>query len=136
MLLELSVNYEAPSRETLFLESGWGIRDVRGPYLGVPEGLIRINRWALSSRVPSRICLQFEMSNRVILEATAIQAIGDFGRQTCYVSRNRTLDLVIENVLANEAYLIRIVHPAVIESGRFDPGLSDFIAINSLSISR
>ena len=45
--------------------------------------------------------------------------------------------MVIENALTNGAdYLIRVIHPAVIEPGKFDPGLSDFISIDGLSISR
>jgi hypothetical protein len=45
--------------------------------------------------------------------------------------------MAIENVLTNgDDYLIRVIHPVLIEPGNFDPGRSDFISIDSLSISR
>src|SRR5271166_5263318 len=97
ILFELSVNYKSPSQETLFLESGWGIRDVSGPYLTAHEGKICVSPWVLSPVIASTIRLRFEMSNRALLDAVSLQAIGDFGIKSCFIERNKASELMIEN---------------------------------------
>jgi len=136
-LFQVNVDYKSPSQDSLFLERGWGIRDVRGAYLNGDEGTICVSPWALSRAIASVIRLRFEMSNRSLLQAVSLKAGGEFGARNCFLTRNKETELVIENVLLKEdAYLIRVIHPKVIHSGNFSPGLSDFIAINGLTLSR
>jgi hypothetical protein len=138
ILFDLNVQYSSPSKEKLFLGSGWGVRDVRGPYLAAEGGNIAIGCWALSPEVPSRIHLQFEMSNRSALEAAVLCASGTFGTKTCYIIRNKIGELMIENALStiDEDYLIKITQPRTLHSARFDYSLSDLIAVNALRIWR
>ena len=42
----LEVDYRAPSREDLFLASGWGVRDVGGPYINSSSATIIIPNWS------------------------------------------------------------------------------------------
>jgi|SRR5271166_829664 len=51
----LEVDYRASSREHLFLASGWGIRDVGGPYVMSSSAMIIIPNWGLSNQYASII---------------------------------------------------------------------------------
>ncbi len=138
MQFELKIDYRSPSQERLFLGSGWGIRDVRGPYLNANEGRICISPWALSPVKPSVISLQFGMSNCALLQAVSVQATGAFGVKSCFLERNKAAELLIEGVVGHEqrAYVIYILHPRVSEFSDSCGGLTDFIAIDGLKLSR
>jgi len=138
MRFELRIDYRSPSQEKLFLGIGWGIRDVRGPYLNANEGRICISPWALSPVMPSVISLQFGMSNRAILQAVSLQAAGDFWVRSCFLERNKSAELLIEGIVGHEqrAYVICIIHPRVPKFSDSRAGLIDFIAIDGLKLSR
>lgn len=42
MAFMLNINYHNPSKEYMFLQKGWGIRDVRGVYIAGRVALIQI----------------------------------------------------------------------------------------------
>ena len=79
MVLNIHVIYKAPSRELLFLGTGWGGRDIRGPYLSEMGAEIIIGNWALSQRIPSRVELTLSVSNRCEVDALFVRATGVFG---------------------------------------------------------
>ena len=138
MQFELKIDYRSPSQETLFLGSGWGIRDVRGSYLNADEGRICISPWALSPSKPSVISLQFGMSNRALLQAVSIQATGDFGVKSCFLERNKEAELIIEDIVGMNSVpmFICIIHPRVPKFSDSRAGLIDFISIDGLMLSR
>ena len=135
MQFELKIDYRSPSQERLFLGSGWGIRDVRGPYLNASEGRICISPCVLSPVKPSVISLQFGMSNSALLDAVSLQATGDFGVKSCFLERNNATELIIEDIVRHQhgEYVICIMHP---RASQFGADLIDFISIDGLTLSR
>jgi hypothetical protein len=115
MHFELKLTIEVRPRKVSFWEAGWGVRDVRGPYLNASEGRICISPWALSPSKPSVISLQFGMSNRELLQAVSLQATGEFRVRSCFVERNKSSELLIKDILGQEqnVYFIFIIHPTL-----------------------
>ena len=87
MVLNIHVIYKAPSRELLFLGTGWGGRDIRGPYLSETGAEIIIGNWALSQRIPSRVELTLTVSNRCEVDALFVRATGVFGSTQTLVKK-------------------------------------------------
>ena len=97
----LAINYRAPSREMLFLSSGWGgVRDVRGPYLIESPGVIAIAPWALACVEASELRLVFGLSNRSPVDAVTFRVSGLFGSSTHIIQKNADVDVHISNILA------------------------------------
>jgi len=58
----LKTDYRAPSREQLFLGTGWEpTRDVRGAFISAPKAELLIENWALSRNFASE--LTFDIRN-------------------------------------------------------------------------
>jgi hypothetical protein len=79
----LDIDYTSPVNkseawETLFLGSGLGVRDVRGPYMTQPRAVLAISSWALSARVGSQVRLRFGLSGRCPVDALIFNLSGSF----------------------------------------------------------
>ena len=134
----MRVDYKSPSRERLFLESGWGLRDVRGVYLNANEGRICISPCALSPVKRSVVTLKFGMSKRAVPNAVSIQANGDFGVKSCFLERNKEAQLMIENIVGHgqHPYVIRVIHPSLPLFGYLHGGFEDILTLDELKLSR
>jgi hypothetical protein len=133
MQFALIIDYRNPSSERLFLGSGWGVSDVRGPYLNANIGMICISPWALSSVMPSLITLEFEMSNRACVEAVSLRADGNFEMKTCFLQRNKSSKLLIEDIVWHRQrdFVICIVCP-----GTPILNASEVISLNGMTLTR
>lgn len=140
MVLNILVIYKTPSQERLFLGDGWGIRDVRGPYLSAPTADIIIGNWALSPKVPSTVKLTLSVSNLCEVDALFVRATGAFGWAQTIVKRNNEAILTLPNILANPLRN----HTAIVIEPTFGPrdkiaataGTIDIVAINELLLTR
>jgi hypothetical protein len=139
-MFEVSIDYRAPSRETLFLGDGWGVRDVRGPYLSASEGEIIIYKWALSRLVPSVLTLTLSLSSRADVNALFVRASGKFGTTQCVVDKTQRSIITIPGLLITDG-----LTPTVIKlSSMFrpalqiavSPGTMDIVAIDELRLTR
>lgn len=139
-MFEVSVDYRAPSREKLFLGDGWGVRDLRGPYLSSPEGEIILNEWALSRVTPSTLTLTLSLSGRAEVNALFVKASGNFGTTQCVVDKTQRSIIVISGLLVSDR-----LDPTIIKlrsTFRPDqqiaasPGTMDIVAIDALRLTR
>jgi hypothetical protein len=140
MVINIHVVYKAPSRERLFLGNGWGIRDVRGPYLSATTADIIIDNWALSPKAPSTVKLTLSVSNLCEIDALFVRATGAFGSEQTLVKRNDEAILTLTNILSDP---IRD-HTVIVIDPTFGPGdkiaatagTIDIVAINELQLIR
>lgn len=96
----LSVIYRAPSKERSFLGNGWGIRDVRGPYLDGFVGHIHIVGGVLSSEIPSTISLVLSVSNRCPTVSVLAKVSTAEKEVSEKVKRNGSTDFILDTVYA------------------------------------
>jgi hypothetical protein len=136
----LTVDYRAPSRESLFLGAGWGIRDLRGPYLSAPEAEILIDNWALSATVPSILTITLSISGRATVNGVFVRENSAFGSAQCIVANDRRSLLTMPPLFVNprgSSVIIKVlclfsantrVHAA--------PSTIDIIAIDGVELTR
>lgn len=70
MAFYMLVDYRAPSKERLFLEQGFGARDVKGPYILCQQAVLLVESWALSPVFETLIRLTLGLSSRAPDSAT------------------------------------------------------------------
>jgi hypothetical protein len=104
MTFEVRIDYRAPSRERLFLGDGWGVRDVRGPYLSAPEATFILHSWALSRTLPSKLTLTLSLSDRAEVNALFVIASGGFGTARCIVAKVQQSIMTISPLLATDGW--------------------------------
>lgn len=142
LYFELYVNYCPPGEERLFLGEGWGVRDVRGPYLMASSGTVLIDSWALSVKYPSKIELTFELSNRAHVEFSTIHIVGNFRTRVLRVYKNKASSITLAGMLADKenegSIVISILQLGYQPAGVLGrvPGTIDIVAINSLCLTR
>ena len=96
----LTIIYRAPSKEKLFLGKGWGIRDVRGPYLDGFMGHIHIASEVLSSETPSTISLVLSASNRCPTSFVLAKISTAEREVSKKVKRNGSTDFILDSIYA------------------------------------
>ncbi len=133
----LIVKYKAPSKERSFLERGWGIRDVRGPYLNKSTGHIYISNEVLLAEVPSTISLNISLSNRCPTPSIMVQALTSYKKVIHNVNRNDSSDFVFESIVRDPTgrFGIEVSIPSIktaIELKEY----SEIVAIDELIIER
>ncbi len=97
----LTVKYRSPSKEKSFLGKGWGLRDVRGPYLDGFVGHIFIAEEVLSSEIPSTISLVLSVSNRCPTPFILVK-VSTAGKEVSKnVDKNESADFTLESIYAN-----------------------------------
>jgi len=82
------------------LGKGWGIRDVRGPYLDGLIGHIHIVGEVLSSEIPSTISLVLSLSNRCPTSSILAKVSADEREVSKKVKRNGSTDFILDSVYA------------------------------------
>lgn len=84
------VEYRAPSAERRLLGDGWGVRDVRGPYMA-SAALLSFSGDLLTSERISGLTLCLECSNRLAIDVLNVNVGGDFGQQSFLLARNKSV---------------------------------------------
>jgi hypothetical protein len=139
MPLDINVDYKAPSWERLFLGTGWGGRDVRGPYISGTTAEIVIDNWALSAKTPATVKLTLSVSNRCEVDALFVRATGAFGSVQRLVKRNEEAILTITKIFAepSRSYVI-LLEPTfgVNNIIAATPGTIDIVALNEFRLTR
>jgi hypothetical protein len=123
--------------ETLFLGDGWGVRDVRGPYMTRPRAVLAISAWALSARAGSQVHLRFGLSNRCPVDALIFNLSGGFGSVSRIIRRSSDVDVMLNDIRierGSEQYLINVAlhNPEPANVLKF----MDILAINRIAIQR
>jgi hypothetical protein len=140
MVLDINVDYKAPSWERLFLGNGWGGRDIRGPYISATTAEIVIDNWALSPKTAATVKLTLSVSNRCEVDALFVRAIGVFGSIQSLVKRNEEATLTISNVFADsiKRKAVILLRPTfgVNDIIAATPGTIDIVALNELRLTR
>jgi hypothetical protein len=133
----LIVKYKSPSKEWSFLEKGWGIRDVRGPYLNTFTGHICISNEILLPEIPSTISLTLSLSNRCPTASILVQALASNRKVIHSVNRNDSADFVFESVVRDSTgkFQIEISIPSV-KTATEQKKYSDILAIDEIIIER
>jgi hypothetical protein len=99
----LTVKYRSPSKEKSFLGKGWGLRDVRGPYLDGFVGHICIVAAVLSSEIPSTISLVLSVSNRCPTPFVLVK-VSTHGKEISKnVDKNNSTDFILDSIHATPA---------------------------------
>jgi hypothetical protein len=139
-MFEICVDYRAPSQEWLFLGNGWGVRDVRGPYLSASEAEIIIYNWALSRSSPSTLRLTLSLSSRAEVNALFVRARGEFGTSQCIVGKIKHSIMTISPLLGNDANYSTIIKLWSVfrpdENIPISQGRIDIVAIDKLQLTR
>lgn len=131
----LEVDYRASSREDLFLASGWGIRDVGGPYIMSSSAMIIIPNWGLSNQHASIISLMLALSNRSPVDALLISVMSSRNSTNYFISKNDAIIAKFNNVILND----REDHFDILIKVGIDPHRSEFcdlVRIDKLRIDR
>lgn len=133
----LTVNYKSLSKEWLFLEKGWGIRDVRGPYLNTFMGYICISNEILLPEIPSTIALTFSLSNRCPITSILVQASALDRKVVHSINKNASYEFVFNSVFRDPAKEFRIaVSMPSIRNATELRSYSDILAIDEVTIER
>jgi hypothetical protein len=140
MTFELHVSYKVPSKEWIFLGAGWGIRDIRGPYISQPAAYLHIENWALSQIFPSKLILMFSMSHRAAVDAMVVRAVGAFGQSHVILGKHRQASMTISPCVRDPVlnFASILLHPT------FGPGNDisisgdtiDLVALDELQLLR
>ena len=137
----LKTDYRAPSREQLFLGTGWEpTRDVRGAFISAPKAELLIENWALSRNFASELTLIFAMSSRAAVDAMMVYAAGDFGTAQVMVRKFQQTAMVIIPLFPSVTgghvpiTLQPSFGPSETIPGRFDT--MDLVALDELEIRR
>lgn len=101
MAFRLEISYACAVKETIFLMSGWGHRDVRGPYLSLEQGKVCLPAFLFDEKFCSKVKLTFSLSNTCQHEAIEISCryLGDVKSET--ILRNGEADIMIPRILKN-----------------------------------
>src|SRR5215471_14243581 len=93
-----SRDYKSEAWETLFLGDGWGVRDVRGPYMTQPRAVLAISSWALSASVGSQVHLRFGLSGRCPVDALIFNLSGGFVSVPRIIRRSSDVDVMLDDI--------------------------------------
>lgn len=101
MAFRLEISYACAVKETVFLGSGWGHRDVRGPYLTLRQGQICLPAFLFDKKFYSKVMLTFSLSNTCQHEAVEISCsyINDIKSET--IIRNGEADIMMPETLGD-----------------------------------
>jgi hypothetical protein len=121
--------------ERLFLAVGWGVRDVRGPYMTEPRAVPRFPTGRYQSTYALRcICAS---PGRCPVDALIFNVSGGFGSVSCIIRRPPDVDVVLDDIRierGSEQYPINVAlhDPEPANVLKF----MDILAINRIAIQR
>ena len=133
----LVVKYKAPSKERLFLEEGWGLRDVRGPYLDGPIGRVCVTNAVLSSEIPSTISMVLSLSSRCPTPAVVVKISTADKDVTGVIHRDASTDFALNSTCANskQGFEFLVQMPYIYDNSKLG-AFWDVLAIDELTIER
>ena len=139
MTLRIEVRFDCAVNETVFLESGWGIRDVRGPYLIKEKGIVAIPDWLLDENFTTSVSMVFSLSNRSLREAVEIYVSYEESVFNETVIKNGSIEICIPDIKRAE----RPIKIAIAATGlvsccdgfRILPVI-DFLTLDGLTMER
>lgn len=135
--LYLTVKYSSSSKEWIFLKEGWGIRDVRGPYLNTFTGHICISNDILLPAVPSTISLTLSLSNRCPTTSILVQASACGKIMTNSIEKNSSREFIFDSVLRKSTRNFDIfVSIPIVKTCAELKKYCDIIAIDEITIER
>ena len=105
----LTVKYRSPSKEISFLGEGWGLRNVRGPYLDGYMRHICIVAAVLSSKIPSTISLVLSVSNRCPTPFVLVKVSTPEKEISKNVHKNKSSDFILGSIYANPAGNLEVI---------------------------
>lgn len=133
----LTVVYRAPSKERSFLGRGWGIRDIRGPYLDGFVGHIHIANGILSLETPSTILLVLSVSNRCPTDSILVKVSTAEKEISKKAKRNESTDFIFDTVYAHTSGNLDLI--VQLPEVQTDTELNRFwtiLAIDEITIER
>ena len=98
MLASLFLEYRSPARESRFLGAGWGMRDVRGPYIISSSAKLEITRTLFSTVRRMKLTLTLESSNRLQSDAMLVGLSCERRKETIVLKRNRSTLVEIPDI--------------------------------------
>lgn len=131
-----TVNYKSPSKEESFLKSGWGIRDVRGPYLSENIGYIQIPNNLLLADIASTICFTLSLSNRCSVKVIEVQAKSFDKHIIQNIRKNESCDFTFDNVFFDKENTLKIGISISTNSNVRNSQDIDILSIDFLTIER
>lgn len=141
MTFELRVNYRAPSKESLFLGTGWELaRDAHGAYISEPAAEILIGNWALSRECPSTLKLILSMSRRSNVEGMLVRVSGSFGLAQIFVQKSKQSSIlafpIFQDLVGNASAIL--LQPTFGPNKTIEAtvGSMDLIALDELQLTR
>jgi len=140
MGLDIHVVYKLPGWERLFLGTGWGGRDIRGPYINGTAAEIVIDNWALSPKAASQVKLTLSVSNRCEVDALFVRATGPFGSVQSLVQKNEEATLTLSDIFAdptrNSVLIVLETTFGANDKIATTPGTIEIVALNELRLTR
>ena len=140
MTFFIQVIYTAPSRERMFLEKGWGVRDVRGVYLSHRAATLQIPPYLFSRSISSDLSLKFSVSKRSIFDAIYIKILFRGLTYGAYVTRNQEATIKIPDLKSFDCnpFVFQIINGAPHSGGDKDItfGTADLVSLEQLTIMR
>lgn len=140
MAIRMEILYNCAVKETLFLGKGWGVRDVRGPYLEQAGGEICFPSYWLDNKFTTTVELTFSLSNRSEQEGVEIQCyyLGESKRDT--VLRNGSVTLILSSLLRQDSkfLLVRVLSTMlnITPSGAVIEPTADLVSIDKIRLYR
>lgn len=132
----LKVMFYLSSQENCFLGEGWGIKDVRGPYLNGPIGIVKLHNSILSKSIGSNITIVLSTSNRCPIDSISITVKLNDKEITTHIKRNSSQEVVFVEVLANHKQETQILICDTSISSNATIEYLDIISIDEITIER
>lgn len=140
MSFKMEIFYACVVKETAFLGTGWGFRDVRGPYLVMSRGQICIPNTLLDKSFPSDITITLSLSNTCQQEAIEVfcEHLGNIESGT--ISRNGEVDIIIPKAIkdSEKSFVIGISASflSILDSRAVICPALNILALNKITIER
>ena len=127
------VDYRASSQEVTFLQYGWGVRDVRGPYIRSNVGTLLIDDRHIKNIQRIDISFRLSASNRLPTDAATVIVEGPGSTQVIIIRKNEdhTVSLPSVSKCAGQI-LIKITPPQANFGSRIM--LNDVISLDWIRI--
>lgn len=140
MSFKMEIFYACVVKETAFLRTGWGFRDVRGPYLVMSQGQICIPNIIFDKNFHSNIIMTFSLSNTCQQEAIEVSCsyLGDIKSGT--ILRNDEVDITIPEVIKDSekdcVISISASFLSISDSGAVICPALNILALNKITVER
>lgn len=139
MSIRLEILYNCVVKEEVFLGNGWGIRDVRGPYLIGNPAQVLLPREMLNKKFTTQVSFHFGLSSRSPHEGVEVSCHYKETRLTETILRNNKCNITFKEVFSdnNEIATFEIYATQLITSGSIEiVPIYDCVALDKLVLER